>query len=618
MRKTGNSISGMTTLSLLFVFGFFIVSSYALPLNLDQLYSDIGRQPQQGEPIVVTSYIGLWYDHSNEPERNLYWGNLGGHYFLFSNSSSIATLPDRYRQEGLKRVTTNIRKAVVDNLKNYKWERIYYEERDSDPTRIAVFKMTVEPNEFWKSMGVTKPFIIYNIMLAYSDMERAMGDMVAHLKQDKARVIGGDQLKLDLGNQSLFLGYIGHNVYYGGTCGIDTLETLPYTSSEKKGLFFLGCQSSEWCTSKFEAPSVANLLFCKTNMAPEGYIMLALLDGLSRGLKGDELVTLCNRVYGIAQGQGPDISLFVNGNLKTQGSSASAIPMPAPAPATPSPTLAEAPKPEDIEKLRREYLTIKEEVKAKRDEFRVRYEATGSDEEKNKIIRENRAFVFEILTESIFPAWHGTNWGFNGSSRTPGKGKIACGTFVIYTLQDAGFKIPSKMARQPSENIIKNMIGPSPVKRFWNSASMEKVLNWVRSRGEGLYVVGLDIHVGYIIYNNDKVTFCHSSYYNPPRTVVNQDAMGKSPLTDSKYRVLGKILDDGMMIKWIRGEEFPITYDYFRRHEPGLEKAKEIVEQTDKVAGTYCKAPKDEASKRPVVEKLEKVIAILDDTRSDG
>ncbi|PIX18129.1 MAG: hypothetical protein COZ70_15800 [Deltaproteobacteria bacterium CG_4_8_14_3_um_filter_51_11] len=146
------------------------------------------------------------------------------------------------------------------------------------------------------------------------------------------------------------------------------------------------------------------------------------------------------------------------------------------------------------------------------------------------------------------------------------RGHIACGTFVVYTLQDAGFKIPSKMARQPSENIIKNLIGPSNIMRFSNAVPMQKVLEWIRSQDEGLFIVGMDIHVGFIINKAGNITFCHSNYYDPPRAVVNQDARERSPLTDSKYLVFGKILDNAMMIRWLKHELFPVTYDFFRRN----------------------------------------------------
>lgn len=281
------------------------------------LYQELALQLQEGKPIVITSYIGLWYDHQNEPERNLYWGNMGGHYFLFKNSPSIQNLASRYRNNaGLRRIAGNISRAVTGNLTNYKWVQVYYHKKDTDPKRIAVFKMTVEPNGFWRSKGVEKPFAIYNVMFAYSDMKKCMKDMVHHLKQDRVSAIGLSQRNLDLGQQSCIMGYIGHNIYYGGICSIDELESVSFTSKKEKGLFFLGCMSARWCPEKFISPHVSNLLFCETNMAPEGYIMLGLLDGLSRGLSLDELVGLCNRVYGVSQRQGENIRLFVNGEFK--------------------------------------------------------------------------------------------------------------------------------------------------------------------------------------------------------------------------------------------------------------------------------------------------------------
>jgi hypothetical protein len=219
---------------------------------------------------------------------------------------------------------------------------------------------------------------------------------------------------------------------------------------------------------------------------------------------------------------------------------------------------------QDINALRLNYSAIKKEIGTKRIEFNTRYFAASKMEERKRIIQEVQSFLFKELTNKILPAWYGTSWSFNGHSRIPGNGTIACGTFVVYTLQDVGFDIPSKMARQPSENIIKNLIGHSDIKKFWNSTPMEKITSWIQSKGKGIYMVGLDIHVGFII-NNNNITFNHSSYYNPPKKVVNQLLTEKSPLIDSKYRVMGKILGNRMIEKWIKTEPFLMKYDYFRQ-----------------------------------------------------
>ena len=43
--------------------------------------------------------------------------------------------------------------------------------------------------------------------------------------------------------------------------------------------------------------------------------------------------------------------------------------------------------------------------------------------------------------------------------------------------------------------------------------SAEKVIAEIKTRGEGLFVVGLDIHVGYILYYQNSIMFIHSNYY---------------------------------------------------------------------------------------------------------
>jgi hypothetical protein len=221
--------------------------------------------------------------------------------------------------------------------------------------------------------------------------------------------------------------------------------------------------------------------------------------------------------------------------------------------------------PFDTNNLIQNYKTIIECVQNRQKEFQTKFTKTRDIEEKKIIIAEASSYIFKVLTTKIFPGWYGTPWSFTGQTRTPKKGSIACGYFVVFCLQDVGFKIPSKMAKQPSENIIKNLINASKIKRFWNAAKMDKIKKWIEERGEGLFVIGLDIHVGFIINHKGNITFCHSSYYSPPEKVINQYLWEEGPLADSTYRVIGKILDDNMIKNWILGKSFPIKYDYFNQ-----------------------------------------------------
>ena len=78
------------------------------------------------------------------------------------------------------------------------------------------------------------------------------------------------------------------------------------------------------------------------------------------------------------------------------------------------------------------------------------------------------------------------------------------------------------------------------------------------------FFVGLDIHVGFIISQKNRITFCHANYY-PPGEVMNQEVSEHSPLVDSQYRVIAKLFADDMLKKWLMGQSFPVTHNYYEQ-----------------------------------------------------
>ena len=199
------------------------------------------------------------------------------------------------------------------------------------------------------------------------------------------------------------------------------------------------------------------------------------------------------------------------------------------------------------------YVDIKYKTEQKIFFFAKEYFGSKNTATKDSIIYEARAFLLKDISK-YFEAWTGTQWDFNGTSKIPRQGKIACGYFVTTVLQDMGFKIPRiKWAQLASENMIKEMT--TDIKRF-HKAPMSDVVKYIESKGTGLYIVGLDSHVGFIYYQNQKMTFVHSNYYYPKKGVMSEPLIGRNPLNDSKYRVIGKIFDNNMIIKWIEGKPF--------------------------------------------------------------
>lgn len=195
------------------------------------------------------------------------------------------------------------------------------------------------------------------------------------------------------------------------------------------------------------------------------------------------------------------------------------------------------------------YNEIITNIETRRIELASIYSFTNN---KDSLISVAQEFLFDKIVNEIFPAWYNTKWDFKGTTTAPQKGKIACGYFVTTVLEHAGFKLPRvKWAQLASEAIILKL--NKDVKKFRNRP-VKEVIDYISTSGKGLYIVGLDIHVGFIVNDGEEISFVHSNYYKPEIGVMKESLEGKNPLADSKYRVIGKILHQTMVEKWLPGK----------------------------------------------------------------
>ena len=158
----------------------------------------------------------------------------------------------------------------------------------------------------------------------------------------------------------------------------------------------------------------------------------------------------------------------------------------------------------------------------------------------------------DAVVKTIVPAWIGTPWDFNGITETPGQGKIACGYFVTTVLRDAGIKDIAriKLAQAASQDIIKAMSAPGHIKMCCNKP-LADFITLVKANGYGLYVVGLDNHTGFIYNDGKEVYFIHSSVAGT-RDVQFEKAATSSVLNNSKYKMVGKISDNEVLLnRWV-------------------------------------------------------------------
>lgn len=163
-----------------------------------------------------------------------------------------------------------------------------------------------------------------------------------------------------------------------------------------------------------------------------------------------------------------------------------------------------------------------------------------------------KAAFIKHITQKVFPYWYGTKWDFNGTTEMPQEGSIACGYFVTTTLRDMGVPINRmKMAQCASEEMIRSLTSKENIHHISN-VPLAKFEEKLVSYGNGLYIIGLDNHTGFIFIDGNEHYFIHSTGWFPFK-VVKDVISESSVLSKSKYRVVGKISDDETFLKnWVQ------------------------------------------------------------------
>lgn len=229
-------------------------------------------------------------------------------------------------------------------------------------------------------------------------------------------------------------------------------------------------------------------------------------------------------------------------------------------------TIAGAQSPVESSKLKSETVAEKrkgyEATLQKIEEYRKKQAGllrSASRKQRGAILEEVRKRLETVLCEEVFPAWDGTVWDFNGISENPGEGKIACGYFVSTCLKHVGFKVSRiKLAQQPSQKIIRTFM-PRSAMGISAGKTIQQIRDYLLEKGDGLYIIGLDRHVGFVSVRGEKLFFVHSSYYRPKAVVKVEPIDSVNPMRDSNYRVIGKLFSDPMVEKWIRGQSYAVA-----------------------------------------------------------
>ncbi|HAT20490.1 MAG: hypothetical protein VCA40_07640 [Roseibacillus sp.] len=202
------------------------------------------------------------------------------------------------------------------------------------------------------------------------------------------------------------------------------------------------------------------------------------------------------------------------------------------------------------------YSVLSEDLEEHRRRLSADYRRTTSNTERMEILAQARKLL-ELSLPRLMRCWLGTPWDFNGIAHEPGHGKVACGYFVSSVLQDAGFRVEwAPLAQQASQNILGTFLPPDDMK-IRVGVDYEQFLSEVLSCGNGIYIVGLDSHVAFLVVTDGgEIHFIHSSGASP-YCVVDESREDARVLRRSNYRVTGNLTANSELIRnWLLGARF--------------------------------------------------------------
>jgi len=173
------------------------------------------------------------------------------------------------------------------------------------------------------------------------------------------------------------------------------------------------------------------------------------------------------------------------------------------------------------------YMEALVHLESRRKSWLKSYQLSSTKVAKDSILLEAGKDLENTLLQSLFPFWYGTAWDFNGISNVPGEGQIACGYFVSTTLKHAGCNLNRyKVAQQSSKKACQIFSLGDSVWRI-QPTDVDAFKRKTAHFADGLYCIGLDYHVGYLLKRDGRYFFIHSSY-------VGIDGVSIEPIEESQ------------------------------------------------------------------------------------
>ncbi len=214
-----------------------------------------------------------------------------------------------------------------------------------------------------------------------------------------------------------------------------------------------------------------------------------------------------------------------------------------------------------------DYEATLQAIEASRLRLAGRYTQADTEALRAAIRAEARAVFKAAIIEQLFPAWLGMAWGLGPNStanraHAPGM-TVACGYFVSAVLENAGLRVKTRFsyAQAPALHVQRTLApGQGEVHRFF-SVPGETLAAGIAGLGEGLYIIGLSNHIGFVVVDAAGVRLVHASYTGE-QVVTSEPLATAEAIANSRskgYFVSPVMHDDRLADLWLRGAPVPLV-----------------------------------------------------------
>ncbi len=212
-----------------------------------------------------------------------------------------------------------------------------------------------------------------------------------------------------------------------------------------------------------------------------------------------------------------------------------------------------------------DYEQLVASIEARRLRFQRAYQRARTANQRRAIRRKARRFVVDTIIRDIFPPWMGTPWGMDRNStatRPHQRGMtVACSYFITSVLQSAGLRLSNRyrFAQAPALHIQRSLAPQREHLQRYFSIPSKRLRRNIARHGDGLYIIGLVNHVGFVVVRDGKVRLVHSGYL-PHANVIDEPLDGAQVIDISRragYFVTPLFQDDWLIDYWLRGRPVP-------------------------------------------------------------